>query len=338
MSTLPELARELGFAVKKQGRSWGGRKCPSCGSGEAGSNRLNIYIGMDGKWRFKCHACSCRGDAIDFLAMAKGVSLREAMKEIKKAVGVDSEQIASESDDAQRHAAVKQVIAKLVEAGHGGRSEVGAYLGRRGISMRTLDIAIGRGIVRCLPDQPYLARRFLTEVVGDGLLLQAGFLKDGKKWPAIAFRPLVGILPGHSGAEFRLGREATPNEVKSILYGKITWPWWWRVSHDVPVSRVIVVEGLIDMLSVVEMGLVASGDAVMGLPGASSWRDAWFTQIAGRYPGVRFEIATDADDAGDKAAESMLQALDAADLPGKRLRPPAKDWNEVLVRKGKGVW
>lgn len=325
VATLPAMAKELGFPVKKQGRSWGGAVCPVCGDSTDQSNKLNIFVGRDGKWRFRCHACYAHGDAADFLATAKGVSVREALQQVKGLPGVDVPD--SGPSDEVRQRAIKSVLEKIKQHGVSGRSEVGAYLARRGISLLTLDRAIGRGIVRCLPAEPYAAQRFLDEVAGQPLLRQAGFIKEGSKWAAIAFRPLVGVLPG--GGEFRLGREATSGEVKAIRYGHLSWPWWWRVGESA-VKRVIVVEGLIDMLSLSQMGL-KDGEAVMGLPGASSWRSNWFSALQQRHGRPQIHVGLDADDAGDRASASILDAAKSVGLPAERLRPSRKDWNEVLM-------
>ncbi len=326
-STLPELARELGFPVKKQGRSWGGPKCPSCGSGSDGSNRLNIFIGRDGKWRFRCHACYTHGDAADFLAKAKGVPLREAIREVAGSPGVDITPSAVD-DEQERLSALKLALDKIAQRAVDGRREVGAYLASRGISRLTLDRAIGRGIVRCLPAEPYAAQRFLDEVVGQDLLHKAGLVKPGSRWAAIAFRPLMGVLPG-GGAEFRLARDVTPHEVKAIRYGRLAWPWWWRVGES-PVNRVIVVEGLIDLLSIAEAGL-KDGEAVMGMPGAAGWKPEWFSALAQKHGNARLDVGLDADDAGNRASEAIIQAAQQAGLRAVRLVPPSKDWNEALT-------
>lgn len=323
-ATLPGLARELGLPIKKQGRSWGGATCPVCGDSTDGSNKLNIYVGRDGKWRWRCHACYAHGDAADLIAAAKGVTVRDALRMVKGMPGTEPEV----SDDGARQKAVKAVVEKMSTAAMSGRSEVGAYLASRGISMLTLDRAIGRGIVRCLPAEPYGAQRFLDEVIGQHLQRQAGFLKEGAKWSAIAFRPLVGILPGGS-AEFRIARQATSGEVKAIRYGHLAWPWWWRVGES-SLKRIIVVEGLIDLLSVAQMG-IKDGDAIMGLPGASSWKESWFYALQQKHGRPMLHVGLDADDAGDRASDSIIKAATRAGMPAERLRPARKDWNEVLM-------
>ena len=326
-STLPEMAVELGFPVKKQGRSWGGAACPVCGPGTESSNRLNIFVGRDGKWRFRCHACYAHGDAADFLAQARGIPLRDAIKEVRGVAGINVMEV-DRTEEQSRRAALKIAIERICRAATSGRKEIGRYLADRGISASILDLAIDRGLVRCMPADPRDAQRFLDEVVGEKLLRQSGLLKDAARWSAIAFRPLIGVLPGGS-AEFRLARSPVEGEVKAIRYGHLAWPWWLR-GGEKPIRRAVVVEGVIDLLSVAQLGL-GEDEGVMGIPGAASWKPAWFETLAAKHgSNIQIDVGLDADDAGNRASEAIIEAARSAGLPASRLEPPAKDWNEVL--------
>jgi DNA primase len=107
-----------------------------------------------------------------------------------------------------------------------------------------------------------------------------------------------------------------------------------RQDADGPdVKYVVVVEGIIDALSVAQMA-TKRHSVIVGLLGAAKFRPEWWTALAIRYPNATWLVATDADKAGDEAAERILASLPAG-VPSKRMRPPApaKDWNDVLCAK-----
>ncbi|CAJ0804492.1 DNA primase [Ralstonia thomasii] len=337
MVDLPELVQEQGFALRKQGRTWGGASCPSCGEGQETSNRLCVYVGDGGKWRFKCHACGIRGDAADFLAVSRGISLRAALKEVQSRTGVVQSQPSKAPrreagpapiDDGAKAQAINVIVDKLLDSQEGKR-DAQAYFRRRGISSKVFQEAWGRGIIRSLPSQSPIATRWLREQIGSIHLMASGLLRQGAACPAAAFRPIVGILPKKSGVEFRLNHEADRTEVKALRYGRLVYPWWWRPNGEM--HRLIVVEGYIDMLSLVEQGQ-DKDTAIMALPGANSWRLPWFETLKQRNPNLEVLVALDADDAGDRTAATMIEAVAGVGLKTQRLRPEkGKDWNEALL-------
>ena len=332
LATLPDVVQDLGFKVRKQGKTWGGNACPCCGDGATESNKLCLYVRADNKWGWKCHACGAHGDSADFLSKAKGISLGSALKEVRKFSGVSDEDITLPTDDSARQYAVRRVIDAMQRHALQGKSEVSAYLALRGIQHGVVDEAFTRGVVRSLPWSADGAKKFLFETVGEDDLRQAGFIRSGAKsnWPAIAFRPLIGILPDKNGAEFRMGKKPGEGEVKSIRYGQLKWPWWWPHAVGKPVTSVLLVEGLIDLLSVVQMGL-KEGEAVMGMPGVNTWRTHWVESLTLRHPGVHVRIGLDQDQAGERTSLLILRELQDRKISCCREAPQAKDWNAMLT-------
>ena len=49
--SLVKTADDLGYKVRKQGKSLGGSRCPVCGTGTPHSNRFCIFLGKDRKER-----------------------------------------------------------------------------------------------------------------------------------------------------------------------------------------------------------------------------------------------------------------------------------------------
>jgi hypothetical protein len=323
--------REMGYPLRKQGRSWGGNVCPSCGEGERNSNRLNLFEGRDGKWRFRCHACCAHGDLVDFMVLAKGISLGKAMKEVgtltTKAPRIDSD----DGAEAARLLALRDVVQILVSEIKTVDRFTVAHLTDRGLPYKLLLQAHERGMLRTLPVDSTAARSWLRTHVGDDLLMRSGLMKPGSTWPALAFRPLVFTLPDGGGFECRIPRQAAAYEIKSIRYGLLSKPYSWAAQKGEPPRSVLLVEGAIDLLSVVALGLEPA-QIVLGLPGVNAWKREWFMGMKQLYPNLEVRIGFDADEPGDKAAQTLLELCAEVGLSATRIRPHrGKDWNDVLV-------
>jgi DNA primase len=287
-------------------------------------------VRSDGKWGWKCHACGEHGDSADFLSKAKGISLGAALKEVRRFAGVESQNVALPTDDSARQYAVRRVIDALQRHANHGKQEVIAYLVSRGISEEVCQEAFARGMIRSLPSNATEAKQFLFDTVGEDDLRLAGFIREKSTWPAIAFRPLIGILPDKNGAEFRLARPIEKGEVKAIRYGQLKWPWWWPHTVGQRIKSVLLVEGLIDLLSVVQIGL-KEGEAVMAMPGVNTWHTYWVEMLTLRHPGVQVRIGLDRDEAGERASSAILNELRSRQIDCRREPPEAKDWNSMLA-------
>lgn len=81
----------------------------------------------------------------------------------------------------------------------------------------------------------------------------------------------------------------------------------WRAERIGPeVRRVFVCEGETDAVSLVDAGMEADGQtAVVAVPGAAAWKPEWGERLRGRD----VILCTDADGAGDKAAQKIAAAL-----------------------------
>ena len=303
---------------------------PCCG--EATRKDRGSISKVDGIWRFRCFACGKGGTAIDLVAIVEVMSPEDAAKKIVKGMGMikpDSptpapkpvETPAPEKANADHVAAVIKVIQK-----HPLTSCVSRYLQDRGLRPETIQEAKRRGFIACLPSDPEEAMLWLEAHVGRELMAAAGMWT--KRWPAAAYRPLV--LINGSGKTLELRMITDPGTApKAIQYGVQDHPLVWKPAKG-KAKRIIVTEGGIDLLSLVDMGDV--DDALLiGIFGTSSWRNTWGRQIAEKYPEAEWEIATDDDDPGHACAEAIAVQLDGMGKPWKRRLPFAgKDWNDAL--------
>lgn len=305
--------------------------CPCCGEGQKGSNKVGLLAGGQ-KWR--CFSCGKGGDVIDAAAFLWGIPHRDALHRLAKeqwvsdTVPVTRNSRAKTEEDQKKaqQAALNEVLKRLQKAvaGYVPEDEVIAYLTRhdeehqRGIPGRIVAQAQARGMLGFLPNNPLKARMFLEDRVGKDLLIQAGLWNPEKKMPAIAYRPLVFFMPGMDSAEFRLAREAGEGERKAIRYGSASRPWYWPGEDG---SKLAVVEGAIDLLSMVALGF--KGD-IAGLPGATVWRPEWFAGAGKVY------TCLDPDKAGKTATSRILAACGRLGIEAVDRSPVEGDVNDIL--------
>lgn len=92
-----------------------------------------------------------------------------------------------------------------------------------------------------------------------------------------------------------------------------------------------------DPVAVCEAPIDALALAQAGLPALALWGTSWPKWVPKALRWRRVYVATDADPAGDTAADGLEQALGAYGAKPTRLRPPdgAKDFNEALCTYGR---
>lgn len=327
-TNLPEVAEHLGYSFTQGNNKLHGNKCPNCGEGRAGGNAVSLFIDTSGCWRWNCFCCGKGGTVIDFVSFDQSISGTDAARRIlglaafAPSIKVVNKEAKSNADTA----ALTEVIRLLQKKGLQAEPEVEAYLDSRFIRRRTVREAVDRGLIRFMPADPRHCVDWLEDEIGKEKLVKAGLWKEGSKWPAIAFRPLISTLPGQTSAEFRMIRApATADEPKAIRYGSAKWPWWWK-SEEPKTASILVVEGVIDLLSVVQMG----GDRshhIMAIPGVQTWNAEWIKQAADKNGCSIGSVGIDRDRAGDEKADEILGDIEKAGFTPVRLLPENKDWN-----------
>lgn len=332
---LPAFARGEGVEMKSQGRSFGSSFCPCCGEGEhKAGNKVSVFVSNEGIWRWKCFACNTPpSSAVDYASALWGVTAKEAVERINRNLDIaptttapthfKATAVNAEDDNKSMEAALKLLFKSA------GKNVATEYLGGRGIPAGIVQEAFERKLVMSTSANPHANLAFLMEVVGPTKLIDSGLLKAGKKWPAIAFRPVIFPL-GKDGAEFRAIKQYGSDDVKSIRYGRLHHPWWWKSATDT--KSVMLVEGAIDALSVVSMGWQGH---VLSLPGVSSWRQEWFEGIQKKYPSAHFFLGFDNDKPGNDAAEAIGPVLERLGIIHSVYSPPSgNDWNDLLMAGG----
>jgi hypothetical protein len=152
--------------------------------------------------------------------------------------------------------------------------------------------------------------------------------------PAVIF-PIYGYMDNKSKWELMAiqGRFINPaiNQPKVMTTGKsskgifITKTALKQINKAFLDNEIFICEAPIDALSLAECGF--SSIALIG----TNYPD-W---LPAKCAGKRVFIATDADDAGDKSAIKLCDALAILDIIPMRLKPQGvKDWNEFLQKEG----
>ena len=332
---LVALAERMGFKVLKQGRSWGGNCCPVCGESEDGSTRLSIFMSGSEIYRWKCFACGdgVGGTAIDFVAAVDGCSANQAVNRLLEGTLSNVPCInattttRSKTDVDQEHDQLAEVLKIIWERAFCDVPAVKEYLMRLKIGGDVVAAAVEQGRLRMLPASPDDATRWLLSNVGENLLRGSGLWREGRSKPAIAYRPLVFLLPLMSGAEFHVCHAVDESEVKSISYGRLLWPWVLSGKHT---DHFLIVDSAIEALSAATLGETGG---IMGLPGHYSWHAEWFPKTRKRY-GSSFVLGLDNKEAGNRVSNAIAAKLSQLKIPFSRKHlPEGMDWNNVLQRQ-----
>lgn len=319
--------------------------CPECRRGGTSPNALSVFVGNDGYWRWKCQSCGAGGTAIDWMIAVSGNM--SALDAAKAAVGgligaqapapaMTREAVAKNAEEAaEKTRAMGHVLQRLRGLGGYADEQVVAYLRSRAITGATVGIAGRAGILRTLPGEPYRAHRFLCDVLGDAehsgeaWLKLSGLMKPDAKMTALAYRPLLFL--GGTWLEARIIHPPKGDEPKSIRYGVTSTPLSIREGKPEDVTLVTTVEGPIDFLSKIEMGL-NPGQVLVGIPGVQSWKAEWFLLGAKAYPNARWEVALDNDEPGHAAADKIAAVIDGTGKSWFRSVPfEGKDLNDELM-------
>lgn len=328
---LVALAQRMGFKVVQQGRSWCSNHCPVCGESVDGSTRLSIFMSGSNIYRWKCFKCGDRvgGTAIDFVVAAVGCSANQAVNRLLEGTLSDVPCIATEArsthDVEEEHDRLSEVLHIIGERAYCDVPAVTEYLARLKIDSEVVAAAVEQGRLRMLPSNPDDATRWLLSNVGEKLLRGSGLLREGRSKPAIAYRPLVFLLPQMTGAEFHVCRDIDESEVKSISYGRQLWPWVLSGKHT---DHFLIVDSAIEALSAATLG---EAGGIMGLPGNYAWQEGWFPKTRRRY-GSSFVLGLDNKESGNRVSDAIAQKLSQLDIPFSRMPPPRgmDYWNNAL--------
>ena len=349
-------ARLLGL----KGHREGARFKALCLFHEETSPSMMLDVGKEGTLRAHCFGCRATADLYALAKHVWGVPFPEAFRRLGGAserVTADFEEPgrgpaavalpaapASRVDDAAALAAYLGAFTFPVSIPMRGAVDVAPYLQDRGLS---LEVCEAFGVrAHLAADAPFLAtRRDLLEGAAPiGTLARLKLVtRNGTLFPlASPSRPLVLPWCAADGTlaalQFRSVNPGSRAEDRYQVRGAIgeAVPFGFERALGMPGEPLYVTEGALDACALATL-LRANrrSGAVVAVSSAGTFGDpfAWRRLVAGRD--VR--VATDADAAGEGAAEALTEFLaPMGPRSVERRRPPSRDWGTYLQNTMKG--
>jgi DNA primase len=337
---LASLAEALG--VGQRGRKW---HCPF-------HDDRNPSLSIKGS-RYKCFACGARGDAFDMVSRLRGCGFRQAVAYLADFAGMPLHSFADKRGKPSRRThkppappppkELPQPAAALPGAASAFRGLVRGlrltgttpaghpaceYLRRRGISLGT---ACAAGVGYLSPGQYADATRWLLDRAPLGDLQALGLLNDKGNLRLYKHRLVFPLWLGGEAhgllARNTDWRSDDKDGPKELTIGTPDIPFNCDALTETG-GDVFLCEGALDTLSLMELGLRA-----VGVPGVDGFKRQWVPL----FDGFRVVIAFDADQAGRRGAEKIIQLFTAAGRPAPKvldLPDGVKDVNEWLVKPG----
>ncbi len=345
---LLSLLSSYGFELRRFPSGYRSNRCPACGpSQNKNSTRLSVIPSENGYWIWHCFCCNKTGDVITALQYLEGFYspldaakwlLGEGEFEKKRRLQpVKSAPPPDEKDVSEKNRARLEVIKNLLTLAStckGSRKRIWAYfIEQRRIPENIFREAIKKKLVFLLPDEPLVLNNTILSHIPLSRLQKADLLRKGKVKNLILLRPVISPFRqkgGLIGAQFRaVDRDVSPKTVNLVSTGL----WWWKGEE----KAVCVVEGVIDMLSLVAMGWRG---CVLALAG-TGLADKAIEVLKGPLRGREVYLALDGDQAGREATRKILSSIknahvlqipDSCDL-NDLLKQGVRDWRELLQRR-----
>ncbi|MEI7684644.1 MAG: toprim domain-containing protein [Planctomycetota bacterium] len=319
------VAATLGFKVT-------GRKarCFNGAAHQGGIDENPSLVFQTDVNRFKCYSCGAKGDAIDLVRGALGVSFPEAVQRLEGMAGRSprfgptTSAVAALAAPTSRPptSCALDVYRRLHELSFRPTkdSPAGAYLMYRGIDP---ELAAQHHVAEvCAPSS--VGEQLMREFGGPAL--QAAGLISQQNSYLFAGRQLLFFHFDGGRPRFVTARDITGQsscKEMSLAGVRAPVPYLVEMLHTRP-DRVLVCEGCIDTLSAVQLGYAA-----VGVAGVAGFRDDWFPMFRGIG---QVTVLFDNDDAGRRQgaelrAKFRMQGIQAdAKFPAH-----GKDINDLLL-------
>ena len=233
--------------------------------------------------RFHCFGCGADGDLFDYIQLRDGCNFREAFRKAAELAGV-----AHTAPSIQSIPSMQPALSwKPYRMNEAERQRCVAMADALLRDRRAL-----KGIA--------LSRKWQRDTIRSLALDACLGLHDGKLvylYPTGAkkrFKPLTPALEAaHTGAKF------------AWMFGRQDLPWLAdRLSSSA--HTVHITEGETVAITLIEVGIDnGSTQVAIAVPGASAWRDEWARMFRNR----RVVIWPDADEAGEKLKERIIQSV-----------------------------
>lgn len=303
------------FLQKAKNKGW---ICPNCGNG-SGKDATGIVLDPKTKRhpKYKCFVCNISGDIIDLIGLAYGITDdKDKFNQAYSYYGLDVD----ETDVFTRNKTVNppQPEDKPDEE----EMQLGFIL-QAMKHKRRYEYLMSRGISESVQDRFYIG--YCDNWVSPKVEREQVQAKGIDR--AIFESPRCIIPTSRTSYLARDVRESVPEEKKPYVKAKVgkTRLFNQKALDNMDSNVIFVSEGEIDAMSVIECG----GECI-GL-GSASNAHLLIEALERNYHGQYFIILPDADEAGKKAADKLLQDLKAQNIPAEIGSYEGKDPNAALM-------
>ena len=318
------LLERYGFYIRKVGSAYRSSRCPACG---ASDNKTSTKLYITSEWWF-CFACGRGGDIITAVQILEQLSPKEAAEWLlgqHDMTAVKKPPLPSTTRTIEINKARLKVaygLVRIASSASGPRRKIWAYLQeKRGIPEAIIRESLKKKINYFLPDNPFVLNRVIREELEEPLLKESGLLSDtGVIKNIVLQRPIISPFRERGriiGLQLRAITEVHPKTLSLVRSGL----WWWPGAEK---DTLCIVEGVIDMMSLVAMGWKGS---ILGLPGVGLVKKA-LKVLTGPLKGKKTFIALDGDEAGRGATDKILEACPSASVIPL---PEGRDLNDLLM-------
>lgn len=313
-----EILQRITTPAKKQGEY----VCLLCGHGAHGDGlKANPRSTKHG---LKCFgACGFSGDILEYLQQAKSLSFPEALETASNLLGISTEEYRPPKDVGKKTAKTEKK--KDTHTDMNIHTDTYTHTDTHKAEEPNY-IDYYKSCTKRLSETDYLTSRGISEETASKLLLgydpeATPYGADNKtRWKGI-------IIP--TGKSSYIIRNTDPKATAKQRYGKVGSIKLFNIKAvKGATSPIVITEGELDALSIIEVGGVAIG------LGSTSNTEKLIEEVKNRKPSQPLIIALDNDEPGRKASEELSNALSELKLPFYvyNLYGEAKDANEALQR------
>ena len=300
--------------------------CPCCGHSQYGDEIL-FARKEEEREKWFCDQCHEEGEAVDFIVALKGISLNEALKQIRSESNTNIR--FNKSFDQERQNAIEHVISIFQERLPKFEQTGIQHLMELGLTDAVLFKASQKSLFGFLPGgHDWKAnQQWLEDNIGIELMIKAGLQNPEKQLSGLAFRSIIFFLPKAKAFE-AYSINAKPGTPRTLRYGMTAAPYWWNnglIKHN----EVWVVSGVIEMLSAMQSNPTAT---IVGLPGdKNGWKPDWIGALKKIGADLQLVCAFKNDKAGETAASKLETFCSGADIPYLRKHPSSQSWTQSLL-------
>ena len=316
-----EILQRITTPAKKQGEY----VCNLCGHGAHGdgltTNKRSTKHGLI------CFGCGFSGDIIAYIQQAEGLDFKEALERASNLLGISTEDYSTTKNVGQNHNKTERTKG-ATHADMDIHTDTYTHTDTQPAEEPENYIAYYKSCSKRLSETNYLSSRGISEETASRLWL--GYDPEAKPYGSENATSWEGIIIPTSPSSYII-RNTDPKASQNKRYGKVGSVRLFdglRVLEKGATTPIVVTEGELDAISIIEVGGVAVG------LGSTSNTGKLIEAVKAKRPTQPLVIALDNDEKGRTASETLSKALSELKLPFYvyNLYGKAKDANEALQR------